>query len=111
MMHTQNIMPLLNTWLQSYSTFQGEDNFRTLHTRGTHIGILEQKFINYDMDVYLEKDRTCVTIDMTATHATAKQLIKMWKDMDINYMWATSFHQLTYQSDKKENQLLWGSHT
>jgi hypothetical protein len=28
----------------------------------------------YDMDIYSGEDRTCVTTDMTATDATAKQL-------------------------------------
>jgi hypothetical protein len=30
----------------------------------------------YNMDIYLRKDRTCATRDMTATHVTVKQSTK-----------------------------------
>jgi hypothetical protein len=63
----------------------------------------------YDMDVYLGKDRKCVTRDMTAACATVKQLTenveghgdKLYMD---NFSLPNLFDDLT-----TENQLLWDS--
>jgi hypothetical protein len=64
----------------------------------------------YDMEVYLGKDRKRATPDMTATHATVKQLTrkiqgsghKLYMD---NYFSSPDL----YRPDKTENKLLWYS--
>lgn len=50
----------------------------------------------YDKKIYLWKDRTCLSRDMTTTYTTVKQLTKRWKDTDIIYICTTSSCWSTY---------------
>jgi hypothetical protein len=60
--------------------FKGASNFQRTHTHeAQRFGIRIYKLCDtsgytYDMDIYLRKDRTHVTRDMTVTHTTVKQL-------------------------------------
>jgi hypothetical protein len=75
---TQNITLILNIWLwMKFSTSQMKGKFQTQHKR---FGIKIYKLCDktghtYGMEVYLGKDNTWVTADMT-THATVKRLTK-----------------------------------
>jgi hypothetical protein len=57
-----------------------------------------------NMDIYFGKGRTCVTTDMIAAHANAKQH-KRWKDMEISYTMKTSFHHLIKRKEEEEKQI------
>jgi hypothetical protein len=57
-----------------------EDYLKTLNAQGTHTVLItiykscDISGYTHDKDVFLGKDRTCVTTDMTATHTALKQL-------------------------------------
>jgi hypothetical protein len=60
-----------------------------------------------DMGVYLSKNGTHVTADMTATHAAVKQLTKMVQEHRHKLYLDNSFTtQLIQRPDKTEYQLL-----
>jgi hypothetical protein len=42
---------------------------------------------------------------------TVKQLIENMEDMDINYIWMTSFGCLSYLTIWQKNELFWDSHS
>jgi hypothetical protein len=67
-----------------------------------HFGINIYKLFDktdytYDIEVYLGRDRTQVTTDMTATHCNKALNKKRYMDMDISCAWTASFPLLTYK--------------
>jgi hypothetical protein len=96
---TQNITLLLNIWLWTkFSISHWKGKFQTQHKRfGIKIYKLYDKTgYTYCMEVYLGKDRTWLTADMT-THATVNRFTKReWKDMGIRCTRTTSVPLLTY---------------
>jgi hypothetical protein len=82
MKHIHNITLLLNIWLWTKLEYfsRGWIIFKHyIHKKHECFGIKIHKLSDMsgytcDMDIYSGEDRTCVTRDMTATHATVKWL-------------------------------------
>jgi hypothetical protein len=84
--------------------YKGKVNFRQyISKKHKCFGIKIYKLCDmsgytYDMDMYLGKNRTCSTADMTATHATVRHLTRKVEGHGHKLYMDKFFHRLNYST-------------